>query len=90
MTAFPASIDETCAFKFCNEFSHLLRHQFTPEYSVASLVAKALQDACQFPLALCSLMIRHNHQPVINKNPIGTSRIKAEYNKFNNKNNSLQ
>jgi len=33
--AFPAPIDETCAFKLGNKFSHLLRHEITLGYFVA-------------------------------------------------------
>ncbi len=36
MATFPATIDETCAFKLGNKFSHLLRHKITPEYLVAT------------------------------------------------------
>jgi hypothetical protein len=35
VATFPASIDEACAFKLGNKFSHLLRHEITGGYFVA-------------------------------------------------------
>jgi hypothetical protein len=35
VAAFPASIDEACAFKLGNKFSYLLRHEITVGYFVA-------------------------------------------------------
>jgi len=35
VAAFPAAINETCAFKLGDKFSYLLRHEITVGYFVA-------------------------------------------------------
>jgi len=45
VAAFPAAVDEACAFKLGDKFSYLLRHDITFGYFVASLEVSSLNEA---------------------------------------------